>query len=39
MLDQAAEARANRKSRSFGFGLLIAAAPFVLWALWMFVTA
>ena len=40
MLEQAAEARADRKASGLSFrGLLIAAAPFVLWALWMFVTA
>jgi hypothetical protein len=40
MLEQAAEARANRKTRGLSFrGILITATPFVLWALWMFVTA
>ena len=40
MLDQAAESRASRKTRGLNFrGILIAAAPLVLWALWMFVTA
>ena len=40
MFEQAAEARASRKERSLSFrGLLIAAAPFVLLAVWMFVTA
>jgi hypothetical protein len=40
MFEQAAEARANRRTHGLSFrGFLIAAAPFVLWALWMFVTA
>ena len=41
MLEQAAEARANRKAQkgSWNFGAaLIVGAPFVLWILWALVT-